>query len=134
DQRRQAVAFALSESLVTSDQNGTIAQWQEGEANYYDILVNGAFGNFRDMLDQVTLSPMMGIYLSSLRNAKAAGGTTPDENYAREVMQLFSIGLNELNADGSLRLDQYGQPIPTYSQDTIVQTARVFTGWSYNNA
>jgi uncharacterized protein (DUF1800 family) len=134
DQLRQRVAFALSETLVASDMNGTIAQWEEGAANYYDIMVNGAFGNFRDVLEQVSLSPIMGIYLSSLRNAKAAGGTTPDENYAREVMQLFTIGLNELNPDGTLRLDPNGQPIPTYNQDTIVQMAKVFTGWSYANA
>ena len=134
DQLRQRVAFALSEILVASDANGTIFQWQEGAANYYDLFVNGAFGNFRDVLEQVSLSPIMGIYLSALRNAKAAGGTTPDENYAREIQQLFSIGLNELNPDGTLRLDPNGQPIPTYNQDTIVQTAKVFTGWSYANA
>ncbi len=134
DQLRQRMAFALSQILVISDNNGTIGQWQEGAAHYYDIFVNGAFGNFRDILEQVTLSPMMGIYLSSLRNPKAAGGTTPDENYAREVMQLFTVGLNELNPDGTLRLDPNGQPIPTYSQDTIVQTAKVFTGWSFANA
>ncbi|MBI4625577.1 MAG: DUF1800 family protein [Verrucomicrobia bacterium] len=133
DQLRQRVAFALSQILVTSDTNGTINGWQEGAANYYDIFVRGAFGNFRDVLEQVTLSPMMGIYLSSLRNAKAVGGATPDENYAREIMQLFSIGLNELNPDGTLRLDSYGQPIPTYTQETIVQMAKVFTGWAYNN-
>lgn len=134
DQLRQRTAFALSQILVTSDANGTIAQWQEGAANYYDILVNGAFGNFRDVLEQVTLSPIMGIYLSSLRSRKTAGGATPDENYAREVMQLFTVGLNELNPDGTLRLDPNGQPIPTYSQETIVQTAKVFTGWAYSNA
>jgi uncharacterized protein (DUF1800 family) len=133
DQLRQRVAFALSQILVTSDVNGTISAWQEGAANYYDIFVRGAFGNFRNVLEQVTLSPMMGIYLSSLRSAKAAGGTTPDENYAREIMQLFTIGLNELNPDGTLRLDSYGQPIPTYTQETIVQLAKVFTGWGYNN-
>ncbi len=134
DQLRQRVAFALSQILVISDTNGTISQWQEGAANYYDILVQEAFGNFRTLLERVTLSPMMGIYLSSLRNAKAAGGTTPDENYAREIMQLFTIGLHELNADGTLRLDPNGQPIPTYTQDTIVQTAKVFTGWGYANS
>jgi uncharacterized protein (DUF1800 family) len=134
DQLRQRVAFALSEILVTSDVNSTIGAWQEGAANYYDLLVNGTFGNFRDLLEQVSLSPMMGIYLSSLRNAKAANGTTPDENYAREIMQLFTIGLNQLNPDGTLQLDPNGQPIPTYTQDTIVQTAKVFTGWSYHNA
>ena len=134
DQLRQRVAFALSEILVASDANGTINAWQEGAANYYDIFVNGAFGNFREVLERVTLSPIMGIYLSSLRNAKAAGGTTPDENYAREIMQLFTIGLHELNPDGTLKLDPTGLPIPTYNQDTIVQTAKVFTGWAYANA
>ena len=133
DQLRQRVAFALSQILVASDANNTIAQWQEGAANYYDIFVNGAFGNFRDVLEQVSLSPIMGVYLSALRNAKAANGTTPDENYAREIMQLFTVGLNELNADGTLRLDPNGQPIPTYTQETIVQTAKVFTGWSFHN-
>ncbi len=139
DQLRQRVAFALSQILVTSDTNGTIGQWQEGAANYYDLLVSGAFGNFRTLLEQVTLSPMMGIYLSSLRNAKAtfdARGqpvTLPDENYAREIMQLFTIGLHELNPDGTLRLDPNGQPIPTYTQETIVQVAKVFTGWGYAN-
>lgn len=140
DQLRQRVAFALSEILVISDLNGTIGQWQEGAANYYDIFVNNAFGNFRNIMEQVTLSPMMGIYLSSLRNAKATFDTKgnvvtqPDENYAREVMQLFTIGLNELNPDGTLRLDANGQPIPTYNQDVIVQTAKVFTGLSYANS
>jgi uncharacterized protein (DUF1800 family) len=140
DQLRQRVAFALSEILVTSDQNGTIGQWQEGAAHYYDLFVTGAFGNFRQLLERVTLHPMMGIYLSSLRNAKAtfdARGNTvtlPDENYAREIMQLFTIGLNELNPDGTLRLDPNGQPIPTYNQDTIVQVAKVFTGWSFASA
>jgi uncharacterized protein (DUF1800 family) len=75
----------------------------------------------------------MGIYVSSLRSAKAANNTTPDENYAREIMQLFTIGLHELNPDGTLRLDPNGQPIPTYNQETIVQTAKVFTGWAYAN-
>ena len=134
DQLRQRVAFALSQILVASDANGTIGQWQEGAANYYDIFVKGAFGNFRNVLQDVTLSPIMGIYLSSLRNRKAANNTTPDENYAREIMQLFTIGLHELNPDGTLRLDPNGQPIPTYNQETIVQTAKVFTGWAYANA
>jgi uncharacterized protein (DUF1800 family) len=134
DQLRQRMAFALSQIFVISDNDGIVAQWQEGAANYYDHLVRGAFGNFRDLLEQVTLSPMMGVYLSSLRNQKEANNATPDENYAREVMQLFTIGLNELNPDGTLRLDPHGQPIPTYTQETIVETAKVFTGWSFNNA
>jgi uncharacterized protein (DUF1800 family) len=137
DQLRQRVAFALSQILVTSDTNSTINAWQDGHAQYYDLLVRGAFGNFRQLLENVTLSPNMGIYLSSLRNAKATFNnqgvqlTQADENYAREVMQLFTIGRNELQPDGTLKLDVNGQPIPTYTQDMIVQTAKVFTGWGF---
>ena len=140
DQLRQRVAFALSQILVISDTNGTVAAWQEGAANFYDIFVQNAFGNFRDVLEKVSLNPMMGIYLSALRSAKATFDTRgnptslPDENYAREVMQLFTIGLNELNPDGTLRLDPNGQPIPTYTQDTIMQMAKVFTGWGFANS
>lgn len=133
DQLRQRAAFALSEIFVISDQNGTINAWQEAAANYYDILVRGAFGNFRTVLEEVTLSPMMGIYLSSLRNGKGTATTLADENYAREIMQLFTIGLNELQPDGTLRLDPTGQPIATYNQTTISETAKVFTGWAYHS-
>jgi uncharacterized protein (DUF1800 family) len=132
DQLRQRVAFALSELFVVSD--AALAQpFTEGLANYYDILGNDAFGNFRTLLNDVTLSPVMGNYLSSLRNAKAdpVAGTSPDENYAREVMQLFTIGLNMLQPDGTLALDANGLPIATYNQTTITEMAKVFTGWSY---
>lgn len=137
DQLRQRVAFALSEIFVISDQNGIVAGAQEGAANYYDLLARNAFGNFRTLIEEVTLSPMMGIYLSSLRNAKGTVDgqgnilSSPDENYAREVMQLFTIGLRQLNPDGTLRLDSSGEPIPTYDQQTISELARVLTGWSY---
>lgn len=137
DQLRQRVAFALSEILVTSDVNGTLFQTPLGMANYYDLLVNGAFGNFRTLLNDVTLSPIMGVYLSALRNTKATISekgvvlTSADENYAREVMQLFTIGLNQLQPDGTLKLDPTGLPIPTYDQTTISQTAKVFTGWAF---
>jgi uncharacterized protein (DUF1800 family) len=137
DQLRQRVAFALSEIFVISDQNTTINGATEGAANYYDLLVQGAFGNFRQLLEDVTLSPMMGIYLSSLRNGKgtfdAQGNvlTSADENYAREVMQLFTIGLRQLQPDGTLKLDSTGQPIATYDQATISEMAKVFTGWAY---
>jgi uncharacterized protein (DUF1800 family) len=134
DQLRQRMAFALSQIFVVSDQNGTVNAWQEGAAQYYDVLVQGAFGNYRQLLENVTLNPMMGIYLSHLRNARATGSALPDENYAREVMQLFSIGLNELNPDGTLRLDAQGLPIPTYNQTTISETAKVFTGWGYSQS
>jgi uncharacterized protein (DUF1800 family) len=133
DQLRQRVAFALSEILVVSDVASSISNYPDGLANYYDQLARDAFGNFRTLLQDVTLSPVMGNYLTYLRNAKAnpATGTSADENYAREVMQLFTIGLNQLQPDGTLRLDATGLPIPTYDQTTIVQTANVFTGWSY---
>ncbi len=135
DQLRQRVAFALTETLVVSDQ-GVLSNQPEGVAAYYDIMVDHAFGNFHDLLEAVTLSPAMGNYLSMLRNARAdpAHGTLPDENYAREVMQLFTIGLNKLHPDGTLVLDTNGVPIPTYTQDNILGLARVFTGWSYHAA
>ncbi len=136
DQLRQRAAFALSELFVVSDVALGDDSQAEPLANYYDILGNGAFGNYRTLLENVTLSPMMGLYLSSLRNAKAdpATGQTPDENYAREVMQLFSIGLVQLQPDGRLVLGRDGLPIPTYNQKTITEMAKVFTGWAYPSA
>jgi len=133
DQLRQRVAFALSEFLVISDVNGTIYNWQEGAAHYLDLLAEHAFGNYRDLLEEVTLSPAMGVYLSHLRNAKSnpETGSKPDENFAREIMQLFTIGLVELHPDGTLRLDANGLPIPTYDQQTITEMAKVFTGWAF---
>jgi uncharacterized protein (DUF1800 family) len=136
DQLRQRVAFALSEIFVTSDVASSLTNQPEALANYYDMLANDAFGSFRQLLQDVTLSPVMGNYLNMLRNAPAnpAKGTAADENYAREVMQLFTVGLNLLNPDGSLQLDNTGQPIPTYDPlATVVQTANVFTGWSYSS-
>ena len=135
DQLRQRVAFALSEIFVVSDVAASLANQPEALANYYDTLAKDAFGNFRQLLQDATLSPVMGNYLNLLQNAAAnpAKGTSADENYAREVMQLFTIGLNFLNPDGSLKLDSTGQPIPTYNNATIVQTANVFTGWSYSS-
>jgi len=132
DQLRQRVAFALSELFVVSDV-ALGQQYTEGLSSYYDILGNGAFGNFRTLLENVTLSPIMGNYLSSVRNAKAdpVAGTSPDENYAREVMQLFTVGLNLLQPDGTLMLDSSGLPIPTYNQTVVTEMAKVFTGWSY---
>ena len=134
DQLRQRVAFALSEIFVISDQNGTVGNWEEGAANYYDVLATDAFGNFRTLLEDVTLSPMMGVYLSSIKNSKATATTEPDENYAREVMQLFTVGLNQLQPDGSLKLDASGLPMPSYDQTVVSTMARVFTGWQFHNA
>ena len=132
DQLRQRVAFALSEIFVVSQLGALVGQpW--GLADYYDMLAENAFGNYRDLMEDVTLHPSMGVYLSMLGNEKpnAALNIRPDENYARELMQLFSIGLVELNADGSVRLDGNNQPIPTYDQAIIEGFAHVYTGWSY---
>lgn len=132
DQLRQRVAFALSQIFVVSDYS-TFGDDIYGLANYYDLLVNHAFGNYRDLLEQVTLSPIMGMYLSVLGNEKPnnAENIRPDENYAREVMQLFSIGLVELNLDGSEK-KLNGQSIPTYNQAIIKAFAHVYTGWNFN--
>ncbi|MCH9695678.1 MAG: DUF1800 domain-containing protein [Gammaproteobacteria bacterium] len=131
DQLRQRVAFALSEILVTS-QLGALNNAPFALADYYDILVRNAFGNYRDLLEEVTLSPAMGVYLSMLGNRKPEPtlNIRPDENYARELMQLFSIGLVELNIDGSEVLEN-GQPVPTYDQAIIEGFAHVFTGWTW---
>ena len=103
-----------------------------GEASYYDLLGADAFGNFRQFLEDVTLNPMMGQFLSMQGNDKGNATTDPDENYAREVMQLFTIGLWKLNDDGSQQLDSTGNPIPTYSNTDVKGLAAVFTGWSWN--
>jgi uncharacterized protein (DUF1800 family) len=136
DQLRQRVAFALSQILVISRQDGNIDQNVRSLARYYDRLVDHAFGNYYDLLMGVTLDPNMGRYLSHVGNLPPdpAINRFPDENYAREVMQLFSIGLWELNQDGTRKLDQEGNPIPTYDNDTITELARVMTGlWFANN-
>lgn len=135
DQLRQRVATALSEIFVVSEIDDTIDGNIPGLASYYDMLANDAFGNFRTLLEDVTLHPIMGDYLNMRGNVKASAGNgnaAPNENYAREVMQLFSIGLYMLQPDGSLMLDANGQPIPTYDQTTISNFAQVFTGWNVN--
>ena len=131
DQLRQRVAFALSQLFVVSDKSILDGQ-QLDVAGYYDGLALHAFGNYRDLLEYVTLSPVMGVYLNMLGNEKPdlANNIRPDENYAREVMQLFTIGLDELNIDGSLRLVD-GQPIPTYDINIVKAYAHVFTGWHF---
>ena len=132
DQLRQRVAFALSEIMVVS-QVGALLNLPNATADFHDMLARNAFGNYRTLLEEVTLHPAMGVYLSMLGNQKAVAGTNlrPDENYAREMMQLFSIGLVELIVDGSNRLDASGQAIPTYNQEIIEGYARVFTGWKW---
>lgn len=132
DQLRQRVALALSEIFVVSDLDYLLANNQYGMANYYDMLSRNAFINYRTLLENVTLHPVMGVYLSMVRNEKAnkAENIRPDENYAREVLQLFSIGLYELNTRGeALPIDN---PRPAYTQDIVEEFARVFTGWNYD--
>jgi len=130
DQLRLRVANALIEILVLSSANG-VEGIAEAQAAYMDILQRNAFGNYRQLLEEVTLNPGMGQYLSHLKNDKPGPGHNPDENYGREVLQLFSIGLNRLNQDGTLQRDGQGNPIPTYTQDIVKDFAHVFTGWTY---
>jgi uncharacterized protein (DUF1800 family) len=132
DQLRQRMAFALSEILVVSGNGGPLWSDEIALANYYDVLVNNALGNYRTLLEQVTLSPAMGQFLAMLRNNKPdpVTGYHADQNYAREVMQLFTVGLVQLNSDGTPKLDANGQQIPTYAQADVVALSNVFTGWS----
>ena len=133
DQLRQRVAFALSEILVVSDADTALDDRPMQLTAYYDLLVRNAFGNYRTLLEQVALSPAMGLYLSHLGNDKPdpLSGRRPDENFARELMQLFSIGLWQLNRDGSPILDAKGEQIPTYDQEVIENYARIYTGWTW---
>jgi uncharacterized protein (DUF1800 family) len=135
DQLRQRAAFALSQILVISDQNSTLSGESIQVSEYWDILARNAFGNYRELLDEVTWNPSMGKYLSHFRNRKASadGLRQPDENYAREVMQLFTIGLIERNLDFTPILSG-GQPVATYNQSVVTNYAKVFTGFNYNNA
>lgn len=133
DQLRQRVAFALSEVLVVSLNGTELGNRPFALPAYYDVLVRDAFGNYRQLLEDITLNPAMGSYLDMLLNdkANASGTRLPNENFARELMQLFSIGLYNLNLDGSLTLSSSGFPIATYGQDAILGTAAVMTGWTY---
>lgn len=137
DQLRQRVAFALSEIFVVSDATSdSLGGAPQGMTDYYDTLARGAFGNFRDLLENVTLHPVMGVYLSMLGNEKpdAANNIRPDENYAREVLQLFSVGTVMLGPDGvPLDGNRDGRPDPSYGQDTVKGFAHVFTGWSFSD-
>ena len=130
DPLRQRVAFALGQIMVVS---ATEVNHAYGMAGYQQLLLDRAFGNFRDLLFDVTLSPAMGRYLDMVNNDKPnpVKGTEPNENYARELLQLFSIGVYELNQDGTQKLDTNGKPKPSYDQDIIEGFAHVFTGWTY---
>lgn len=133
DQLRQLTAYVFTQIFVVSA-TGMLNNNPIGLASYYDTLLTHSFGNFRDLLRAVTLHPAMGFYLSHVNNAKSdpVANTFPDENYAREVMQLFTIGLYELNQDGTVVVDANGKPIPTYDNDDIQAFAKVFTGLTYD--
>ena len=138
DQLRQRVAFALGQILVTSQTDIPLPSWMRG---YQQLLYRSAFGNFRQLLYDVTLNPTMGRFLDMLNNrcqtrtppdvsvCRNGLNSQPNENYAREILQLFSIGTFVLNQDGTRNLDGNGNPIPTYDQKTVEEFARVFTGW-----
>jgi len=134
DQLRQRLAFALSQYFVVS-LNAIDGYWPPYiMAGWWDVLAGGAFGNFRTLLERVTLNAGMGMYLSTRGNAKEdpATGRLPDENYAREIMQLFTIGLHELNPDGSPKRGADGHPIESYGQADVTNLARVFTGYDHD--
>jgi len=126
DQLRLRVLFALNQIFVVSAVDGNLAQ-PSRMLPYLQVLANGAFGNVRQLLTDITLNPAMGRYLDMVGDTKSA----PNENYGRELLQLFTIGLNQLKADGTLRLSDSGQPIPTYDQSTVTAFARAFTGWVF---
>jgi len=136
DPVRKRLAYALSQFFVVSTNSIEITWRSNAMAAYWDVLNRNALGNFRQLLEDVTLNPAMGVYLSTLDNKKedTRTGRVPDENYAREVMQLFTIGLNELNNDGSKKIGTTGQPIDTYTNSDVSNLARVFTGYSYDYA
>src|SRR5262249_50223978 len=138
DQLRQRVAFALSQILVTSAVDVPLPSWMRG---YQQLLYSKAFGNFRQLLYDVTLNPAMGSFVNMVNNrcqtptpsdanvCRMGVKSQPNENYAREILQLFSIGTFVLNQDGTRVMDGSGNPIPTYDQNTVEEFARVFTGW-----
>ena len=138
DQLRQRVGFALSEITVISEELNNIRQHHIAAARWIDMLAENADDHYRELIEDVTYSPLMGKYLSHLQNSsQSSSGVPPDENYAREVMQLFTIGLLELWDDGFVKLDQTEfNLLPTYTNNDIKELARVFTGmsWSTNSA
>ena len=131
DQLRQRVAFALSQIWIVSAESGVPDAY--AYPPYWRIFRDNAFGNYRDIIKAVTLSPAMGRYLNMANNNKAnpAKGTAANENYGRELLQLFTLGLTQLNSDGSPVLDSNHNPIPTYTQAMVTEMAKVLTGWTY---
>jgi len=129
DQLRQRVAFALSEILVVS--KASTINYAAAFPPLLNIYQKDAFASYAQALTDVTLNPAMGHYLDMVNNRKASGTYVPNENYGRELMQLFAIGLSNLNQNGSLVLDSSGSPIPTYSQATVTAVSNALTGWTY---
>ncbi len=134
DRVRKRVALALSEIFVVSSNGVPIPSRSFAVAQYWDVLAAGAFGNYRALLEEITLNPAMGVFLNTKGNQKAdpTTGRAPDENYSREVLQLFSIGLYQLNLDGSNKQGGDGKPVETYDQASISSLAQVFTGYDYD--
>ncbi len=131
DYLKQKLAYVYSQIFVISSVVD-VGEFAHGMASFYDILLKNTSGNFKDLLLGISLHPSMGFYLSHFNNSKSIPERNihPDENYAREIMQLFTIGLHQLNIDGSLKRDSLGNPIPTYTQKDIKELAKVFTGLS----
>jgi uncharacterized protein (DUF1800 family) len=134
DQLRQRVAFILSQIWIVSQQSGVPQAY--AYPPYWRLFRDNAFGNYKDVIKAITLSPAMGRYLNMANNNKAssANGTVPNENYARELMQLFTLGLNQLNPDGSLMLDPSNNSVPTYDQSVVTALSLALTGWTYPTA
>lgn len=135
DQLRQRMAFALSQILVVS-YDSILGRAPQAVAHYMDILTAGALGNYRALLEDVTYSPAMALYLTYLRNEKADPevNRVPDENYAREILQLFTLGLVELQPDGTPVIGPDGEEVELYTNEDITELAKVFTGLSFDNA
>jgi uncharacterized protein (DUF1800 family) len=135
DSMRKRIALALSEFFVVSLQSAEFDWRSHAFAQYWDLLVQNVFGNYRTLLEDVTLNPAMGYYLNTKGNQKEDGkGRLPDENYGREVMQLFSIGLFQLNVDGTEKVGSDGKKLESYTQDDVTNIARAFTGYEFDNA
>jgi uncharacterized protein (DUF1800 family) len=134
DQLRQRVAFILSQIWVVSATSGVPDAY--AYPPLYSIFQNGAFGNYRDLIEAVTLSPAMGRYLNMANNNKAnpTAGTAANENYGRELLQLFTLGLTQLNLNGTPVLDSNNNPLATYDQAEVTNMAKVVTGWTYPTA
>ncbi|WP_413113497.1 DUF1800 domain-containing protein [Thaumasiovibrio sp. DFM-14] len=135
DQLRQRMAFALSQILVVSEKDATLSQHPKLLVDYYDLLIKYALGNYRDLLLDISRHPAMGYYLTSIgsQQQNPFEGIRPNENYPRELMQLFTIGLDELKPDGSPFLNASGAPVATYTEADIGEFSRVLTGWHLAN-